>query len=913
MKSAALRQFAWGLLATTALAVPAGAQTTAPSDATPETPTTQSPAPGTNATDVTAPPPAVQTAQDGKVPDETEIIITATKREENLQNVPISVQAIGTRRLDQLNISNFEDYTKQLPSVSFQTAAPGFTTVYMRGVATGGDGNHTGSLPSVGFYLDEQPVTTIGGTLDVHIYDIARIESLAGPQGTLYGASSEAGTIRIITNKPELGVTTGRVDSELNSVAHGGIGGSLEGMINLPVASNIAFRASAFYQRDAGYIDNVFGQRTYCGTTVTAPDPEDPTEEIAVGCIRDGFTIDNAEFVKDNFNVNKTFGGRAALKIDLDENWTVTPTIMHQQSKTKGVWFMDDALGDLETQRFREEPGKDKWTQYALTVEGKLANFDITYAGAFMHRPNHAIADYVDYGDAYDVYYEPRGGIAYYFYYQDDAGDLIPPVQYITGGNNFKKLSQELRVASPSENRLRFIGGLFYQHQTNDILQEYHVDNLAAALSVNGRPGLIWLTKQERVERDYAVFGETSFDVTPELTFTGGARWYKFNNTIFGFAGFGRDPLYITGPDGDAVDGSPPPNAAGSSKTGVAQCFTESGDSLRDSQQFGTDTNLILDGKLSGTPCINVARFVDGELKGKQSKDTGWTYRLNGTWKPREGLMFYATRSTGYRPGGINRQPGLAPYQKDTLVNNEIGWKTTFGPVRWNGAIYHQLWKKFQFSFLGENSLTVVQNGRDARINGIETDVNYVHGGLTLNAAAAYTDAKTKDNVCGTAGNSVPDCHLLLDDNGTPDDPSDDTFDEITAPSGTRLPVTPKFKFSATARYTWDMWSGKAHGQIGFVHQGSARSALNDADQEVTGTIPAYTLVDLFAGYDWNRYSVELFGTNIFDERNQLSRFVVCSLCGVLEDIDGNPTGLNQTKIVPGRPRTFGIRAGMKF
>ena len=97
----------------------------------------------------------MQTAQDGNVPDQTEIIITATKREENLQNVPISVQAIGTRRLDQLNISNFEQYTKQLPSVSFQTAQPGLTVVYMRGVATGGDGNHSGSLPSVGTYLDE--------------------------------------------------------------------------------------------------------------------------------------------------------------------------------------------------------------------------------------------------------------------------------------------------------------------------------------------------------------------------------------------------------------------------------------------------------------------------------------------------------------------------------------------------------------------------------------------------------------------------------------------------------------------------------------------------------------------------------------------------------------------------------------
>src|SRR5205085_4526609 len=229
MTDRSFRAITLGLLASTALASPAFAQ-----NAQPQT-TGQSPAPGTNATDVTAAPPVVQQAQQGQVPDQTEIIITATKREENLQNVPISVQAIGTRRLDQLNISNFEQYTKQLPSVSFQTAQPGLTVVYMRGVATGGDGNHSGSLPSVGSYLDEQPITTIGGTLDIHIYDIARIESLSGPQGTLYGASSEAGTIRIITNKPELNKTYGRVDGELNLVDHGNLGGKAEGMINLPV------------------------------------------------------------------------------------------------------------------------------------------------------------------------------------------------------------------------------------------------------------------------------------------------------------------------------------------------------------------------------------------------------------------------------------------------------------------------------------------------------------------------------------------------------------------------------------------------------------------------------------------------------------------------------------------------------
>jgi len=887
MAARTFRAFTFGLLATTAMGAPAFAQATD---------TSQVPPP---AAEPTAAP------QDALPADNDEIIITAQKREENLQDVPISVQAIGTRRLDQLNISNFEDYTKQLPSVSFQTAAPGFTTVYMRGVASGGDGNHTGSLPSVGFYLDEQPLTTIGGTLDVHVYDIARIESLAGPQGTLYGASSQAGTIRIITNKPEIGVTDGRVDAEINKVADGEWGGSLEGMINLPVSDNIAFRASAFYQYDAGYIDNVFGQRSYCGTPVLGPDgsdedgADDDLDPDIIGCVRDGVQVDNSAVEKKNFNYNRTYGGRAALKIDLDENWTITPTIMHQNSKTQGVFYMDADLSDLETQRFRKEPGKDKFTQYALTIEGKLGNFDITYAGAYMHRPNSAVSDYTEYADAYDAYYESDGGIATYLYLEDAAGEDIDPRQYIVGGNNFKKLSQELRIASPAENRFRVIAGLFYQRQSNDILQDYRVDNLAPNLSVNGLPGTLWLTKQERIDRDYAVFGEASFDVTPQITFTGGARYYKFRNTVFGFAGFGRNPAYFQG-----APGNPPPNAVGSSRTGVAQCYTTSGDTLRDSQLDGTDTTLITNGALSGTPCINVAEFEDGELKPKESKDTGWTYKLNATWKPHDDLMFYVTRSTGYRPGGINRQPGLAGYDADFLVNNEIGWKTSFGPFRWNGAVYHQVWKKFQFSFLGENSLTVVQNGRDARINGIETDMNYTAGGLTLNAAAAYTDAKLKENICDLASDPLPGCDLVLvpDDPLTPEDETETDF--IVAPKGTRLPVTAKFKFSATARYAWNIAAGRAHVQAGLVHQGKARAALGTAEQAVTGNIPGYTLVDLFAGYDWDRYSLELFATNVFDKRNQLSRFFVCGAnCETNEFFH----------IVPGRPRTIGLRLGAKF
>ncbi len=850
MTDTSIRNIAWGLLASTAFCGPAFAQDT----------TSDSPAPNTNATNVTGETPTEQTARDGVTPDDSEIVITAQKREENLQDVPVSVQAIGTRRLDQLNIANFEDYTKQLPSVSFQTSSPGSTSVYMRGVASGGDGNHSGSLPSVGTYLDEQPVTTIGGTLDVHIYDIARIESLAGPQGTLYGASSQAGTIRIITNKPELGVMSGRVDGELNHTAHGEMGGSLEGMINVPIADNMALRAIAFYRRDGGYIDNVFGERTY---------PIDDDTAL---------TFDNADFVENDINDTTVYGGRAALKIDLNDNWTVTPTIMHQYLKSDGVYYMDEEQDDLDVVRFKNDRGRDEFTQAALTIEGKVANFDVTYAGAYMDRPTYGFNDYTDYTDAYDAYavYYGYAGLLDYHNYTDNSGNIIDPRQFIRGENHYKKMSHEIRVASPAENRFRVLLGAFYQRQTNDIYQDYMVQDLATDLSVGGWPGTIWLTLQERVDKDYAVFGEASFDVTPQITLIGGGRLFKYDNTLFGFAGFGT------------------PNPGGFS-SGERRCLTVNGLEVRNDPGAP-----LAPGSLNGTPCTNVGNVEDGEVVPRRSKGDGFIHRLSGQYKPNDDMMFYATWSRGFRPGGINRQPTAPAYEPDYLTNYELGWKTSFGPFRWNGAIYSQLWKKFQFSFLGANSLTVIQNGRDARARGIETDIGYTGGGFTLNAAAAYTDAKTKGNICDS----------ILDD-------ADCSDSGIVTPSGTRLPVTPKFKMAATARYAWPMGAGRAHVQGGVAYQSSASSDVRQVSfacgplfgddfcgsinpNDMVGRIRSSTLVDLFSGYNWGNYSVELFAKNVFDKRNDVSRFVVCSIC-------------TQNKIVAGRPRTIGIRAGMKF
>ncbi|MDE2595279.1 MAG: TonB-dependent receptor [Sphingomonadales bacterium] len=813
-----------------------------------------------------------------------EIIVTAQKREENLQNVPISIQAMGTQKLDDLNITDFKGYAQQLPSVSFQAlgGTPGTNVVYMRGVASGGDGNHSGSLPSVGVYLDEQPVTTIGGNLDVHVYDIARIESLSGPQGTLYGASSEAGTIRIITNKPDTSGFYGRVDGEVNTVAHGGVGGKIEGMINAPLSANAALRVVGFYQHDAGYIDNVAGTRQFCGTTLF------DGEGAPIGCKLDGVKVTNAALVKNNYNQTDTYGGRAALKVDLDDNWTVTPAVVYQETKSHGSYGVDKSLPGLSVQHFFPEFRNDKFVQAALTIEGKIGNWDLTYAGAYLDRKTFSSSDYTDYSEAYDSLYQSVGGLAYYVALQDAAGNTIDPRQKVIGSDHFKKMSQEVRISSPSTERLRLVAGLFYQRQSNDIHQDYQIANLAPNLSVNGSPGTLWLTQQHRVDKDYAAFGELSFDITDQLSLTAGGRLFKYDNSLIGFFGFGRNP-------GAGFTASPP-NGAFSSKTGVVQCFNTSGVRLKQALANGGSIALA-PAAVAGGPCTNLATW-NGGLQPVRAKDDGATYRFNLTYKPNSDMMVYATVSRGFRPGGINRRVDVAPYAADFLQNYEIGWKSSPMPgLRFNGAVYMQDWKAFQFSYLGANSFTEIHNGPSARIWGVEMDLNYNAGPLVLNLSGAWTDAKTTKNLC------------LIDD---PTFACTGAGNLISAPKGTRLPITPQWKLSGTMRYSKELGTAKAYGQLNATYQSRASSDIRTAIFETfsgnvispaaqLGELPAFATVNLAVGADWDKFNLELFVQNVFDQFGQISRFQECGSCG------------QRPYVVPVQPRTIGLRAGMKF
>ena len=246
-----------------------------------------------------------------------------------------------------------------------------------------------------------------------------------------------------------------------------------------------------------------------------------------------GSVIDNSAFVAKDFNHVNTYGGRAALKFDLNDNWTITPTVVFQDLDAPGVFGFEPSVGDLQVQRFAPDKYHDRWVQAALNITGKIGRFDLTYSGGYFHRKETSVTDYTDYSVAYDQ----RFGSGYYW--TDNNGvPLANPQQVIHGKDIFEKGSNELRLASPSTDRFRIIAGLFQERQTHWILQDYQIAGFGDSISVTGWPNTIWLTDQNRIDRDEAVFAEASFDITPHLTITGGIRGYHYHNSIYGFFGY---------------------------------------------------------------------------------------------------------------------------------------------------------------------------------------------------------------------------------------------------------------------------------------------------------------------------------------------------------------------------------------
>ena len=762
-----------------------------------------------------------------------DIIVTAQKRSESLQHVPASIIALTTAKLDQLQVRNFADYMAYLPSASYTTGGigvPGNSSVSFRGINTDGGLYLSGTLPTVGTYLDEQPITSISGTVDIHIYDVARVEALAGPQGTLYGASSEAGTIRIITNKPDPSKFSASYNLELNKILSHGTGGQAEGYVNLPIVKDVAaLRVVGWYERTGGYIDNAYRARTF------------PTS---------GITQTNENLVKDDENPVDVYGLRAQLGIDLDDNWTITPSVNAQQTKWRGSFQSDDDnVGELKVAHYYPEYGKDSWYQAGATINGHISDFEVTYAGYYMDRRSHSQNDYSDYGYFYDLVNGSGAGVV------NNAGQLINPSQINRNSDHLTKLSQELRVSTPQGKRFRAIAGLFYQHQNELAENDYITPGFADRLSVPGRPGQVWLTREDRIDRDYAAFGQADFDVTDKLTVTGGLRAYRFDNSLVGFHGV--NTTYFG--------------------TGVRQCLGTGG-------PYGYGPAVVSD-----TPCTNLGVLnSDGTISPKTSKGSGVTWRANVTYKFSPDHLVYATASTGFRPGGVNRAGDAEPFGADKLYNYEIGTKNSFFDrhLTANLTVFQEDWKNVQVTYqpAGASGVALIGNVGKARSRGVEGDLSWRKGGVSLTGAATYVDAKLRSP-------------FILDG-------------VVTAPAGQKLPLTPTFKGNLTGRYDWTMGDYDAHFQLSGAYIGKINPVIDSEALAKTGKLPAYFTLESSAGITHGNMTVEVYVRNLTDARGQQTRAARCNInyCGPTAE---DPTGEIYRIYI--QPRTIGLRFGQKF
>jgi iron complex outermembrane recepter protein len=829
-----------------------------------------------------------------------EVIVTAEKRVENLQSVPISVQVMDSKMLEQLDIVNLDDYVKYAPSVAYQrsvgsseggNAEPGSSHTFIRGVVSGGDGNHSGSQPTVGTYLDEIPVTTIDGTVDMHLYDMQRIEVLEGPQGTLFGASSESGTIRLITNKPDASKFSAGYDATGNFILGQGSGYELQGFVNIPLTSWAAVRLVGWIEEDPGYISNVQGTdangcivngvRTFptwagqpagswsghTGLGTQAPCPAPTT--IGAG------SITNAPWASNDYNTAIYRGGRGAIKMDAGDHWTVTPGVIAQDLTTKGFFGYDPAVGDLDLAHFGPENTTDSWYLTSMTVEGKYSGWDIVDAAGYFKRTSHTVAEYSDYSEFYDRGY---GSGAYWI---GNSGKPVMPQEYVIGGGDFEKWSNEFRVSTPADQPVRATFGLFIQRQLHNIWQNYTMPGynpvsiyggngggaspnccgFADSLSIPNFGNTIWLTDEQRVDRDKAAFIQADWDISSQWTLTGGYRYYKYDNSLQGFFGFSANYF------GNGCGTPPAPPT-----TKYAPC---------------TDVNSTV-------------------------SDSGSVPKVTLTYKPTQDALIYATYSTGFRPGGVNRVGGAnnPTYAADYLKNYEIGWKTTWfnHRLRWNGALFEEKWDNFQFGFLVPPSITAIANAGNATIKGLENELQWAATDhLMLSTGFTFLNPYLTTNYCGTLG--VTSCptqqtYYAVDFPGAVKQPGGEfMWIGPQAPSGTNLPVAPKFKGNIVMRYTAEPihdWS--PFGQAAFVYQTQTAPNLIVPSSLVIGNMPAYGLLDLSGGADTGKTSITLFLTNVTNKRAQISRFT-----------ETNPQVDNQVYISPSQPRTISLNFAQRF
>ena len=815
-----------------------------------------------------------------------ELIVTAQRREESLQSVPMTIQAFSGNALAQRAITTFDDLIKLTPNITFAHNGPGQGNIFMRGLSAGFAGNQSsatvGNFPNVAVYLDEQSMQFPARNVDLYLADIDRVEVLEGPQGTLFGGGAEAGAVRYITNKPKLGVLEGRLDASYGLQSHGAASSNFSAVLNIPIGDNFAVRGVIYNDRQGGYIDNVpstftrsnVDNNVYFGIKPTAGKcPNGLPAGTQTGlCTSPAFAqANNFALARKDWNPVSHDGIRVEALYSINQDWDVLISESMQTLDAEGLANTYPTGSDfqklkpLEITAFSPTFDKDRFQNTAWTVNGKIGDLKVIYTGGYMSRRIKQQNDYTNYSRTlYGQYYECTGGGAGLL----GKGPLTcysPVTSWYDAVRN-THTSHEIRVSTPEASRLRAIGGAFYEKFRIEDTMDFnyktvpacHVgNNLAVALAGglpcfgNDEPFPGSTVNEpgprpdntgfgEEVQRGYtqtAFFGSVDYDIIPDvLTATAGTRYYRYNEDETG-------SVYST--NGGCVN--------------VLTC--------------GHNTNI--------------------DAENLHAKYSGFKSHFGLQWKPMENTLLYYTYSQGFRPGGFSRSArDKAPdangvpqyttplaYSPDSLTNNEIGFKKDFFDRRLqlNVSAYYMQWKNVQIALyqpccLGNTTFLV--NGPSYTIKGIEAQFTArPTEEFTLQGSATYNNNSQSNSPCLIANepNSPTLGKCITAIKGKP-------FVNPFGVQGGVSAYSPKFQGNLHARYDWDVRGYKpfATADVSYVGEMFTEPAnytpeTDPSENPIPDTtylrfkLPAYTTWGAAIGVSKDNWTLQLVGQNLGD------------------------------------------------
>ncbi len=454
-----------------------------------------------------------QTASPDEKPRVTEeMVVTARKREETVQEVPMAVSAPSESELRDRGAENLEDVAANVAGFTVQNLGPGQSQIAMRGVSAGQIiRDMPGVKEQVGVYLDESVISLSLFTPDIDLFDLSRIEVLRGPQGTLFGSGSQSGTVRYITNQPKIGVSEWIGDFSLSSISGGGIGGSIKAAVNVPMGDTAAMRVAAYYTSYGGFMDAVQPNLS----------------------------------VKEDVNSGDRIGARVTFGFKPNDRLTVTPRLLYQEVKMDG-WNRIDVFNVLGNPYTTKQPAvklgpRQLFTQIdePFTDEFLLADLNVTYdfGGTILTSvTSYTDRDVLVVRDAGALTSSITGGS---FGAPRSIYALDAPLDDKTAA---KLVTQEVRVAG-SAPRFQWLTGAFYTDINRKYGQTLLVKGFEAGcrvancgvftgLKTAGKFGaatdVLFFSDLDYNHKQYALFGEATYSVTDRFELTGGLRYYKF-------------------------------------------------------------------------------------------------------------------------------------------------------------------------------------------------------------------------------------------------------------------------------------------------------------------------------------------------------------------------------------------------